>query len=64
MLLVNETTLTYKIQFGQFGIKNTEFYLSPVSIWLNILQSNKHTLSHWKTSIQTLQIKINQLAYF
>ena len=25
--------------------KNPEFYLSPVSIWMNILQSNKHTHS-------------------
>ena len=26
--------------------KNPEFHLCPVSIWLNILQSIKHTHSH------------------
>ena len=44
--------------------ENPKFYLSPISILLNILQSNKHTHSHWKTTIQTLQMKIKQFCLF
>ena len=64
MLLINETTQTYKMQFVNLEEKNPEFYLSRVSIWLKILQSNNHTHPHWKTSIQTLQMKIKQFGLF
>ena len=61
MLLINETTLTYKVQFG---IKNPELYLSLVSISWNIQQTNNHTHSYWIQVKQTLQTKFKQSGLF
>ena len=46
MLLINETTDLKDAILTIWKKKTPKFYLSPVHIWMNILQPNKHTHSH------------------
>ena len=45
MLLINETTLTYKVQFGQFGIK-TQNFTFPLLVSTGTFSKQTTTLSH------------------